>query len=168
MVIEIDGKVEKPIYRQICDQIVAGIALGELVPGMQLPSVRSLAADLGINLHTVNKAYAVLRDEGYLRMKGRAGAFIAEPDDACRVERTAKAADDLESQLFRAALAFRANGGTRGEFLEAAAAQAARAYGAVGAQDEGASPKRARVSGARGSGRASAAAARFAGANVGA
>lgn len=47
--------------------------------GQSLPSVRSLASDLGINLHTVNKAYAVLRDEGYVRMRGRAGAVIADP-----------------------------------------------------------------------------------------
>ena len=62
----VDGALEEPLYLQIRNQIVAGIATGELEPGQALPSVRSLASDLGINLHTVNKAYAVLRDEGYV------------------------------------------------------------------------------------------------------
>lgn len=70
MVIRIDQSDEAPIYLQIRDQIIEGIARGELSPGDSLPSVRQLAADLGINLHTVNKAYAVLRDEGYVAMRG--------------------------------------------------------------------------------------------------
>lgn len=71
MVIRIDQKSEEPLYLQIRSQIIAAIATGELVPGTALPSVRALASDLGINLHTVNKAYAVLRDEGYVLMRGR-------------------------------------------------------------------------------------------------
>ncbi len=128
MFIEVDATAKEPLYGQIRDQIVASIATGELTVGMQLPSVRALAADLGINLHTVNKAYAVLRDEGYVRMKGRSGAFIAEADDG---DRRARALSAAEEELFAAALAYRANGGTRGQFLEAAAAQAARAFGTV-------------------------------------
>ena len=49
----VDGALEEPLYLQIRNQIVAGIATGELEPGQALPSVRSLASDLGINLHTV-------------------------------------------------------------------------------------------------------------------
>ena len=79
MVIRIDQKSEEPLYLQIRSQIIAAIATGELVPGTALPSVRALASDLGINLHTVNKAYAVLRDEGYVLMRGRSGAYIADP-----------------------------------------------------------------------------------------
>ena len=82
MLITVDAKAEAPLYQQVRDQVVAGIATGELEPGMALPSVRALASDLGINLHTVNKAYAVLRDEGYVRMRGRAGAVIADPTQA--------------------------------------------------------------------------------------
>lgn len=73
MLMTIDGSSPEPLYVQIRDQIVAGIATGALEPGQSLPSVRALASDLGINLHTVNKAYAVLRDEGYVAMRGRAG-----------------------------------------------------------------------------------------------
>ena len=64
MPIVIDQMSEEPIYQQIRTQVIGAIATGELSPGESLPSVRSLARDLGVNLHTVNKAYAVLRDEG--------------------------------------------------------------------------------------------------------
>lgn len=128
MLMTIDGSAAEPLYVQIRNQIVAGIATGALEPGQSLPSVRALASDLGINLHTVNKAYAVLRDEGYVTMRGRAGAVIADP--AAKGTRGTEAAQaKMGDELFRLALAFRARGGTRAAFLEAAAAQAARAYG---------------------------------------
>ena len=73
----VNDMVDEPLYMQIRSQIIAGIARGDLTAGDALPSVRRLASDLGINLHTVNKAYAVLRDEGYIVVRGRAGAFIA-------------------------------------------------------------------------------------------
>ena len=87
MIIRIDQKSEEPLYLQLRGQIIAAIATGELVPGQALPSVRALASDLGINLHTVNKAYAVLRDEGYVLMRGRSGAYIADPCEADRADR---------------------------------------------------------------------------------
>ncbi len=130
MLMAIDGSSSEPLYVQIRNQIVAGIATGALEPGQSLPSVRALASDLGINLHTVNKAYAVLRDEGYVTMRGRAGAVIADPAaEGTLGTETAQA--KMGDELFRLALAFRARGGTRAAFLEAAAAQAARAYGAA-------------------------------------
>ena len=131
MLIAVDAAAAEPLYLQIRNQIVAGIATGQLEPGQSLPSVRSLASDLGINLHTVNKAYAVLRDEGYVRMRGRAGAVIADPAAADRADADASAQVKMEDDLFKLALAFRARGGARGQFLEAAAAQAARAYGVM-------------------------------------
>lgn len=131
MLIVVDASSPAPLYQQIHDQVVAGIATGELAPGTSLPSVRSLASDLGINLHTVNKAYAVLRDEGYVRMRGRAGAVIAHPNDADRADRNRRALVQTEDELFKLALAYRAQGGSRGQFLECAAAQAARAWGVM-------------------------------------
>ena len=77
MLITIDAAAPEPLYLQIRNQIVAGIATGQLEPGQSLPSVRSLASDLGINLHTVNKAYAILREEGYLKLDRRKGAVIS-------------------------------------------------------------------------------------------
>ncbi|RDB68819.1 GntR family transcriptional regulator [Eggerthella sinensis] len=141
MIIRIDQRSEEPLYLQIRGQIIAAIATGELVPGASLPSVRALASDLGINLHTVNKAYAVLRDEGYVLMRGRSGAYIADPCEADRADRAQIELAKMEDELFELALAHRARGGSWGEFLECAQVQAARAYGAgerPGAQEPGA------------------------------
>jgi DNA-binding transcriptional regulator YhcF (GntR family) len=68
MLIKIELKSEKPIYMQIYDQIVEAIASGKLDSSTVLPSARKLAVDLGINFHTVNKAYNLLRERGFLIM----------------------------------------------------------------------------------------------------
>ena len=82
MLLTIKPESETPIYMQIRDQIVAGVAAGELAPGDPLPSVRELARDIGINYHTVNKAYGLLREEGYVKVYGRRGAVVAAPPAA--------------------------------------------------------------------------------------
>ncbi|HTI14438.1 MAG TPA: GntR family transcriptional regulator [Dictyobacter sp.] len=74
LVLEIES--EKPLYQQIRDQIVEGIAAGRLVPNQTLPSIRQLAADFGINLHTVNKAYDQLEREGFILLRRKTGAVI--------------------------------------------------------------------------------------------
>ena len=78
MIIEINTQNASPIYEQLRDQIVLGIASKKLVPDEALPSVRSLAADLSINFHTVSKAYTMLCDEGYIVMDRRKGAVVAQ------------------------------------------------------------------------------------------
>jgi GntR family transcriptional regulator len=75
--IRIDFESEKPIYSQLVDQIVEGIALGELKEGEALPTIRQMAEDIGINLHTVNKAYGILKSEGYIKLDRRKGAIIS-------------------------------------------------------------------------------------------
>ncbi|MCL1788972.1 MAG: GntR family transcriptional regulator [Oscillospiraceae bacterium] len=77
MIIEINTQSLSPIYEQLRDQIVLGIAKGWLEPGEELPSVRRFAADLGINFHTVNKVYSLLADEGYITMDRRKGAMVS-------------------------------------------------------------------------------------------
>ena len=72
--IEPDGPV--PIYQQIRDRIVEAIADGRLPAGSALPSTRQLAVDLGVNFHTVNKAYDLLRQEGLLRLGRKSGAVV--------------------------------------------------------------------------------------------
>lgn len=72
--IEPDGSV--PIYQQIRDRVVEAIATGEAPAGSGLPATRHLAVDLGINFHTVNKGYDLLRQEGLLRIGRRAGAVV--------------------------------------------------------------------------------------------
>jgi GntR family transcriptional regulator len=72
--VEPDGPV--PIYQQIRDRIVEAIAMGDAPAGTGLPATRQLAVDLGINFHTVNKGYDLLRQEGLLRIGRRAGAVV--------------------------------------------------------------------------------------------
>ena len=74
--IVIDFDSEEAYYMQVRDQIITQIAAGKLKRGDSLPSVRQLAADIGINMHTVNKAYSLLRQEGYLKIDRRSGARI--------------------------------------------------------------------------------------------
>ncbi|MFD1674031.1 GntR family transcriptional regulator [Alicyclobacillus fodiniaquatilis] len=76
MKIILELESDTPLYQQIRDQIVEGIATGQLVDGASLPSTRQLAADFGINFHTVNKAYDLLRQEGLLRLNRKSGAVI--------------------------------------------------------------------------------------------
>ena len=77
MIVKIDFESEEALYVQLCNQIIMGIATEMLHEGDSLPSVRQLADEIGINMHTVNKAYAVLRREGFLRLDRRRGAVIA-------------------------------------------------------------------------------------------
>lgn len=77
MLIEIDFNSPEAIYIQLRNQIVMEIAQDRLHDGDSLPSVRNLAKDLGVNMHTVNKAYAILREEGYLKLDRRKGAIVA-------------------------------------------------------------------------------------------
>lgn len=77
MVIEIDFQSDEAIYMQLRNQIIIGIATSTIREGDPLPSVRQLAGDIGINMHTVNKAYSVLRQEGFVTIDRRRGAVIA-------------------------------------------------------------------------------------------
>lgn len=72
--LEVDSAI--PLYLQLRDRIVQAIASGELRDGDSLPPTRRLAADLGINMHTVNKAYDMLRQEGLIRLGRRTGAVV--------------------------------------------------------------------------------------------
>ena len=77
MLIEIDFNSDEAIYLQLRNQIVLGIATSTIREGDTLPSVRQLADHIGINMHTVNKAYNVLRQEGFLQLDKRRGAVIS-------------------------------------------------------------------------------------------
>lgn len=79
MLIEIDMHSSIPIYKQLKTAIVSGILSGELHEGNNLPSIRQLAGDLGINLHTVRKVYEMLCDEGYIKIHRSKGAEISSP-----------------------------------------------------------------------------------------
>ena len=94
MLLEVDFNSDQAIYIQLRNQIIVGIACSDIQDGESLPSVRQLAQILGVNMHTVNKAYAILREEGYLKLDRRKGAVVSV--DA---NEKAKQLDELEESL---------------------------------------------------------------------
>ncbi|HBA62385.1 MAG TPA: GntR family transcriptional regulator [Lachnospiraceae bacterium] len=93
MYIEIDFNSEEALYIQLRNQIILGIATSEFQEGDPLPSVRQLADTIGINMHTVNKAYTVLKQEGFIQLDRRRGAVIAVDMDKLQ------AIDDMRRNL---------------------------------------------------------------------
>lgn len=77
MLIEVDFNSDEAIYIQLCNQIIMGIATSMIQEGDSLPSVRRLADTIGVNMHTVNKAYSISKREGYISLDKRRGAVIA-------------------------------------------------------------------------------------------
>ncbi|MBQ9120241.1 MAG: GntR family transcriptional regulator [Lachnospiraceae bacterium] len=113
MVIAIRDGSEIPIYQQIRDQIVMGISDGRLQPGEALPTVRALAAEIGINSMTVNKAYQLLKLQGYIVTDRRNGARVASSFEAA--EGLSKENRELLKRLISEA---KLAGMTQEEFLE--------------------------------------------------
>ena len=84
MLITVDFNSEEAIYMQLRNQIIMGIATSVIREGDSLPSVRQLADTVGVNMHTVNKAYTVLKQEGFIQLDRRKGAVIAIDVDKAR------------------------------------------------------------------------------------
>jgi GntR family transcriptional regulator len=78
MILNLDFNSDVPIYTQITEQIIKSIANGNLKINESLPSVRNMAEEIGVNLHTVNKSYNLLKDEGYINIDRRKGAIVKE------------------------------------------------------------------------------------------
>lgn len=93
LIVTIDFNSDEAFYIQLCNQIIYGIANAEFREGDNLPSVRDLAEDIGINMHTVNKAYTILKQEGYVKLDRRKGAIIAVNADKY------KAMEDLMNEM---------------------------------------------------------------------
>lgn len=100
MIVTIDFNSEEAFYIQLCNQIIFGIANAEYREGDNLPSVRDLAEDIGINMHTVNKAYTILRQQGYVKLDRRKGAVIAVSAD--RYNAMEQLTDEMKVLLARA------------------------------------------------------------------
>lgn len=77
LLIEVDFNSDEALYVQLQNQIIVGIAMNVIREGDTLPSVRRLAETIGINMHTVNKAYSILKQEGFIQLDKRRGAVIA-------------------------------------------------------------------------------------------
>ncbi len=113
MVIEIRDGSDVPIYLQLRNQIVAGISDGRLAPGERLPTVRALAEELGVNVMTVNKAYQLLKQEGFLCTDRRNGARVRERPG----EETGTLPPESVERLRILAAEARARGMDRADFL---------------------------------------------------
>ena len=99
MFIEVDFDSDEAIYIQLCNQIIMGIATSVIHEGDSLPSVRQLADTIGVNMHTVNKAYSVLKREGYISLDKRRGAVISL--DADKIEQLEEMRRELKIVLAR-------------------------------------------------------------------
>lgn len=93
MIVTIDFNSDEAIYIQLRNQIIMGIAASEIREGDNLPSVRELAENIGINMHTVNKAYTILKQEGYVKLDRRKGAVISIDYDKIQ------AIEELKNQM---------------------------------------------------------------------
>ncbi len=100
MLIKIDFDSGEAIYVQLCNQIIMGIATRQLSDGDSLPSVRQLADMIGVNMHTVNKAYAILREQGFLTLDRRRGAVVYV--DKEKMKALEELRDDLRIALAKA------------------------------------------------------------------
>jgi GntR family transcriptional regulator len=121
---QLDTASGVPFYRQILDQVLAGIATGALVRGERLPTVRALAVDLAVNLNTVARAYKELEIRGILATQQGSGTFVAsEAVSIDEVEKRRRLTQLLDEFLARAA----AQGLTLGEIRDALAEREAGA-----------------------------------------
>lgn len=100
MLIEIDFNSSEAIYIQLRNQIIIGIATSTIREGDSLPSVRQLAETIGVNMHTVNKAYNVLKQEGFISLDKRRGAVIAL--DVNKLKALEEARENLQIVLAKA------------------------------------------------------------------
>ena len=82
MEIQVDFHIGVPLYEQIAHQIMSLINEGELQPGAQLPTIRSLAVELGVNFNTVARAYRILDREAVISTQQGRGTFILEREDS--------------------------------------------------------------------------------------
>lgn len=113
MIIAINEVSDIPIYIQIRDQIIMGISDGSLTSGEQLPTVRALAEEIGVNSMTVSKAYQMLKQEGYITSDRRNGARVRK-ELALNKDLT----DEQISNLKKIASEAKLKGMSKDEFLE--------------------------------------------------
>lgn len=122
MLLLVDARDRRPIYQQLRDQVVEAIADGRLQQGARLPTTRQLAVDLGINFHTVLKAYDLLRQEGYVELNRRTGVYVYV------VPGLADFASEWRARL-RTVLAEARAKGLSGEDISAACSEILRGFG---------------------------------------
>ena len=101
MLLRIDPGLSVPLHEQLASALRAAIAAGDAQPGERLPAARELARDLDVNMHTVLRAYATLRDEGLLDLRRGRGAEVRRdgaPDRAALERLAAELAAEARRQ----------------------------------------------------------------------
>lgn len=111
MIIKINEYSDVPIYLQIRNQIVMGISSGELSAGEQLPTVRALSMEIGINTMTVSKAYQILKSEGYIMTDRKNGARVRT-----EINQTKSISNVNKEELKRIVSEAKISGLSKGEF----------------------------------------------------
>jgi DNA-binding transcriptional regulator YhcF (GntR family) len=111
--IDIDSKVA--LYEQLKEQIIYGILSEDLKIDEQLPSVRQLASDQGINMHTVSKVYNILDNEGFVTINKKRGVFVALDQNKISVTYSK---EELLRDIALKVLILKQVGGKREELLE--------------------------------------------------
>lgn len=102
-VIEVDPASPVPVYRQIADALRLHLVAGRLREGEQLPAVRALAVELGLNHNTVAEAYRILAEEGWLDLgRGRGATVVHRLDPGPSAEATGRFARRLREILAEA------------------------------------------------------------------
>ena len=100
MLTELDFRGHVPIYSQLVDRIKHLVATGALKPGDQLPTVRRMAAELGVNFNTIARAYRILDEEGVLSTQRGRGTYVLEPMPPERASRLRSAALERMAKSF--------------------------------------------------------------------
>lgn len=113
MIMKLDFASSIPIYQQVRDQIVQAIANGTFSDGDRLPTIRALAQETGINTMTVNKAYQLLKQEGYIITDRRNGAVVSG-----RREKQKEVPPKVKEELKLLIAEAKINGVEEGEFLD--------------------------------------------------
>ena len=117
MIIKLNMTSEIPIYVQLRNEIVLGIGRGELKAGEQLPTVRQMAADIGVNTMTVNKSYQILKAEGFIETDRKKGSVVCIPEEEYPTQQAAfeeKLEDELELLTAEAKI----RGMDKGQFIQ--------------------------------------------------
>lgn len=117
MIIKINSRLEMPIYLQLRNQIVKGIGKGELEQGEILPTVRQMAADLGVNAMTVSKAYQLLKAEGFIETDRRKGSIVCIPEEEYHTQQAAFE-EKLEDELELLTAEGKIRGMDKGQFIQ--------------------------------------------------
>lgn len=101
MLMNVDPKDPRPVYRQIVDEVQRCVTVGVLKPDDPLPAVRRLAADLGVNANTVQHAYRTLETEGLAYVKRGLGTFVSPTPKPAGQARQASVARQIAERMLR-------------------------------------------------------------------